>query len=335
MGKVKPPKAVFDSWTPKQQGAYNAEIGSMEAERDAHLSNAAQYDANAADADQRKWAYQASIDGNAGKHDPSNKVGGELGSQFMVHKSNSEAEDARTAAEQEKMKAKGIDQTIKGLKVEGEDAGSMTKQQYINETVKQRDADYAKLYEIQAKQADLQKELDDTWFFGKDDLRQQIADCQAQIDALQSDIDFNQNNLDNTEPLAPTPPSPPIPPGQTFVHTGAKLACSFAIPMGPAALVADPSRMTMEGGPQMANISDIKPLTNIPCMGLCNTMSNPAVAAATAAKLGVFTPVPCVPVIPAPWKPGKSNVLVNGIPALLNTDTLQCAWGGVITILPG
>lgn len=335
MGKVKPPKQVFDSWTPEQQQAYNDDLHAMEADRDAHLDKAAQHDAAAADADQMAWGYQAAMDGNVGKHDPDNKAGGELGNQFMARKSEYEAKEARDAAQQERMKAEGVDQTINSLKVDGDDASSMTKQQYVSETVKQRDDDYAKLYEIQAKQAELQKELDETWFFGKDDLRQQIADCQAQIDALQRDIAFNQKNLDNTQPMAPTPPVPPTPPGQTFVHTGAKLACSFAIPMGPASLIADPLRSIMEGGPQMANISDFKPLTNIPCMGQCSTISNPAVAAATAAKLGVLTPVPCVPVIPAPWKPGKANVLVNGMPALLNTDTLQCAWGGVITILPG
>lgn len=334
MGKVKPPKGVFDNWTPEQQEAYHSDVQSLETERDLHLDKASQHQAIAEDHEDRAWAYKTSMDENWGKHDSSNVAGGELGSQYMMYKHETIAEDERKKQRREKSIANEYDKQAKALKMDGEGSNPMTKQEYINETVRQRDADYAKMYELQAKQAALQKELDETWFFGKDDLRQQIAECQEQIDALQNNIAFNQKNLDNTQPLAPTPPIPPTPPGQTYVHTGAKLVCSLAIPF-PATLTADPSRNTMLEGSQMANIMDIKPMVNIPCMGMCSTITNPAVAAATAAKLGVFTPASCVPSIPAPWKPGKANMLVNGKPALLNTDTLQCAWGGVITILPG
>ena len=69
---------------------------------------------------------------------------------------------------------------------------------------------------------------------------------------------------------------------------------------------------------------------------MCITPSNPAVASATAAALGVLTPMPCVPVIPAPWVVGSPTVLLGNMPALNNTSTLMCAWGGVITItVPG
>ena len=85
----------------------------------------------------------------------------------------------------------------------------------------------------------------------------------------------------------------------------------------------------------MGNIMDFKPLVNIPTFGVCSSLANPTVAAATAAAFGALTPMPCVPNIVAPWKPGKPDLLVENFPALLNTDTLQCMWGGVITILPG
>jgi hypothetical protein len=65
---------------------------------------------------------------------------------------------------------------------------------------------------------------------------------------------------------------------------------------------------------------------------MCIGPSNPTVAAATAAALGVLTPMPCIPVIPAPWAPGSPTVLIGGIPALNNTSQAMCAWGGVITI---
>jgi hypothetical protein len=52
--------------------------------------------------------------------------------------------------------------------------------------------------------------------------------------------------------------------------------------------------------------------------------------------MGVLTPMPCVPVIPAPWVPGVPNVLINNIPVLDNNCKLMCAWGGVIGIVfPG
>ena len=54
--------------------------------------------------------------------------------------------------------------------------------------------------------------------------------------------------------------------------------------------------------------------------------------AATAAAMGVPTPVPCTPVTPAPWVPGVPNVLIANIPVLDNTCTLTCALGGVISI---
>lgn len=86
----------------------------------------------------------------------------------------------------------------------------------------------------------------------------------------------------------------------------------------------------------IANIMDNKPMMNILPFGMCQTMSNPAVAAATAAKLGVFTPAPCVPVTTAPWAPGSPTVHVANFPALTNTSKCMCNWGGVIQIVnPG
>src|SRR6202012_6302377 len=74
------------------------------------------------------------------------------------------------------------------------------------------------------------------------------------------------------------------------------------------------------------------PMVNTPPSGMCGTMSNPTVAAATAAKLGAFTPAPCVPVTTSPWTPGATKVMVDGQPALHSGCTTMCAWGGVISI---
>jgi hypothetical protein len=79
-----------------------------------------------------------------------------------------------------------------------------------------------------------------------------------------------------------------------------------------------------------ANIMDHIPMTNIMPFGVCSSMANPEVAAATAAALGVLTPMPCVPATPAPWVTGAPTVLLANFPTLDNVSTLDCIWGGVI-----
>ena len=80
-----------------------------------------------------------------------------------------------------------------------------------------------------------------------------------------------------------------------------------------------------------ANIMDNIPMVNVPPFAMCSSLANPTVAAATTAALGVLTPMPCVPVTPAPWTPGSATVMLANMPALNNTCTLNCIWGGVIT----
>ncbi|HEY7008234.1 MAG TPA: DUF4280 domain-containing protein [Jatrophihabitantaceae bacterium] len=117
------------------------------------------------------------------------------------------------------------------------------------------------------------------------------------------------------------------------VVLGALVQCSFG--MAPTSLAPLPTpRVTIEGRPA-ATISDCMPLVNIPTFGMCSSLANPTVAAATSAALGVLTPMPCVPVT-TPWKPGAMKTTIGGIPALTQGSTCQCAWGGVIEILvPG
>jgi hypothetical protein len=114
---------------------------------------------------------------------------------------------------------------------------------------------------------------------------------------------------------------------------GAVILCSFG--MGPSSLAPLPtSRVTIEGRPA-ATINDCMPLVNVPTFGMCSSLANPTVAAATSAALGVLTPMPCVPVT-SPWKVGALKTTLGGSPALTAGSTCQCAWGGVIEILvPG
>lgn len=106
------------------------------------------------------------------------------------------------------------------------------------------------------------------------------------------------------------------------------LQCSFG--MAPSNLMVLPDKMILSENKPMANIMDNKPLVNIMPFGMCQSMANPTVAAATSAALGVLTPMPCVPATAAPWAPGSPTVLVKGMPGLTDSCKLMCNWGGVI-----
>jgi len=93
--------------------------------------------------------------------------------------------------------------------------------------------------------------------------------------------------------------------------------------------------VTIEGRPAAA-IADMVPMVNIPPFGMCSSIANPTVAAATAAALGVLTPMPCVPAIAGTWIPAAPRTTVGGKPALVSGSTCVCSFGGVITItMPG
>ncbi len=113
------------------------------------------------------------------------------------------------------------------------------------------------------------------------------------------------------------------------VCAGATLQCTFGL--APSTLVVLPVNKVLVTTPG-ANIMDHIPMVNIMPFGMCSSPSNPTVAAATAAALGVLTPMPCVPATPAPWVAGAPTVLLAFQPSLDNISQLMCIWGGVITI---
>lgn len=118
------------------------------------------------------------------------------------------------------------------------------------------------------------------------------------------------------------------------VCMGANLMCSFGT--APSALSVLPKNKVMAGGPVAANIMDNVPMLNIMPFAMCTSPANPTVAAATAAALGVLTPMPCIPATAAPWAPGAPTVMLGGMPTLNNSSKLMCNWGGVIQVtVPG
>lgn len=114
---------------------------------------------------------------------------------------------------------------------------------------------------------------------------------------------------------------------------GAVLRCPFGI--APSVLNVLPLSRVVTSMP-IATIMDNVPLVNILPFGMCSCPANPTVAAATAAALGVLTPMPCIPAVVAPWSPGSPQVFVGGKAALSASSKCMCMWGGVIEIsMPG
>ena len=115
------------------------------------------------------------------------------------------------------------------------------------------------------------------------------------------------------------------------VCNGAQLKCAMGA--APSALVVLPVNLVMTSNQPAANIMDHVPMLNIMPFGTCMSMANPQVASATAAALGVLTPMPCIPMTTSPWTPGVPTKLIGNQPAVDNTCTLTCMWGGVITVV--
>ncbi len=113
------------------------------------------------------------------------------------------------------------------------------------------------------------------------------------------------------------------------VVLGAALSCTFG--MAPSSLIVEGTVLADEL--PVATIASAIPIDNIPPFGMCESPTNPEVIAATAAALGVLTPMPCVPVTVGTWIPLAPTVLVEELPILLQGSVCMCAWEGVIEIV--
>ena len=115
------------------------------------------------------------------------------------------------------------------------------------------------------------------------------------------------------------------------VCNGAMLKCSMG--MAPSTMVVTPENMVLTSNQPAATIMDNIPMKNIMPFGMCQSMANPQVAAATAAAMGALTPQPCIPMTAVgPWTPGAPAVLIKNIPALDKSSMLMCMWAGTITV---
>lgn len=119
-----------------------------------------------------------------------------------------------------------------------------------------------------------------------------------------------------------------------LVSVGGTATCSMGT--APAPIRVTTQAKVLAGGKPAATIADCQGGSNIGPFGLCTSLANPAVAAATTAALGVLTPQPCMPVPAGTWIPKAPKVLVGGKPCLTADCQMMCAYAGQISLIqPG
>ena len=329
-----PPAAVFNEWSPKDQQSYNAELDVFTKDRDAHLKEARKASSRADSAKMAQERDENVLNSNTyWQHNPEDsKADGKKwkrnyhAGQVSYYEGIEEEEQAKADAAQAKINERAIT-PIDNTPVNQPEI----KAQYEKDLQQQLDADTKKILELRQREAELQTAIDEAYFplITMRDEKKELEQVEAEILKVAGEIAFNTKCKVATQgpPPPPNPPqvsAPSAPIAQHFVGMGARLQCSFGAPL----MLAVQRPMTLMENAPMANIMDFKPFVNIIPMGPCSAPTNPAVLAAMG------SPVPCTPLVPAPWTPGKPDVLVENFPALLSTDTCLCSYAGVITINP-
>lgn len=116
-----------------------------------------------------------------------------------------------------------------------------------------------------------------------------------------------------------------------LVVSGGKVQCTFGTT--PANINATSQTACLGCSKPIATIKDTAANINIGSFGMCTSLANPQVAAATAAALGVLTPQPCMLMAAGTWIPTKPMVMVGGAPCLTSDSQLICGNGmGTIAV---
>lgn len=115
-----------------------------------------------------------------------------------------------------------------------------------------------------------------------------------------------------------------------LVTQGAMLQCSMGT--SPSSLQVTPEKRVNSKSQPAATVVDCVANKNIMPFGMCQSLNNPQVQAATTAAAGSLTPQPCIPAIVGNWTPGSPKVKIGGQAALTAQSQCRCSWGGVITI---
>ena len=114
------------------------------------------------------------------------------------------------------------------------------------------------------------------------------------------------------------------------VVTAAILECGMGTV--PSVMIVLPVAQVLVESRPVAVVADNVPFLNLLPFGMCKSPANPMVMAATAAALGVLTPMPCLPMPAGPWSSPVSKTTVGGKAMLGSGGTCSCAYGGSISI---
>ncbi len=117
----------------------------------------------------------------------------------------------------------------------------------------------------------------------------------------------------------------------TYVRQSAKLTCSMGSAQS-AMQLSHPVNPVLICGAPMAGMADNRTFMNIAPFGLCKSLINPTVIAATAAAGGKLQEMPCVPNMLISWLNPKRDVFVKGRPALTDGSRCVCMWAGIIEV---
>lgn len=116
-----------------------------------------------------------------------------------------------------------------------------------------------------------------------------------------------------------------------IVVTGGQAMCIFGTT--PTNIITSSQSTVLLGNKPAGTIQDCT-RSNMATFGMCISMANPQVAAATAAALGVLTPQPCQFLPAGPWIPMNPVLNVGGKPCLTSDCKLICAMGvGLISVI--
>lgn len=120
----------------------------------------------------------------------------------------------------------------------------------------------------------------------------------------------------------------PAPAVKTIVNSGSTCMCDKGLAPCPVAMGLP--TVTTSATPALNGSSAT--ISVLPTFGMCTSQANPTVATATAAAMGVLTPMPCVPVFIPPWSGTSTTVNLAGLPAVNAMSSLTCSWGGTIKV---
>ncbi|WP_082063091.1 DUF4280 domain-containing protein [Paenibacillus sp. IHBB 10380] len=116
----------------------------------------------------------------------------------------------------------------------------------------------------------------------------------------------------------------------SYVVAGAILQCEYGTQL--TRLKLPFSHGVYVKGKAQTHVADYVQGINIISFGNCACVHNPAVENSQMVDINGVKKSPCIPALTMPWLSEKSDVLIEGQPALLKSYKQKCLYGGLIHI---